>query len=294
MTLISLLVVLMLEHFFKASAVLENELQSHNWFPTWRQWISKKCQQQSWFEDWLGIVLILGIPVLAIYLLSDVDRGFFLWIFQLALSVIVMIYCLGPIDQNPHLKEYFDAVERDDLQSAYHHVEDYLNLKSVQDKPENMEELGRTVTRLILSQSNFRYFAVLMYFIILGPAGALLYRLTGTFEFNVRDDENSPFREKLQQLRTFLDWLPARLTGFLYSLAGDFSGAMDKLKQYLSSADLQNKQLLEETGLGAMGIESDSCSNVIEENRRALDLVSRSVFVLVVIIAVLTVFGWLS
>jgi len=293
MTLISLLFVLMLEHLFNASAVLEKELNSHNWFQQWRLWISSKCQQ-SWFKNWAGIVIIIGIPVLLVELLYAADKGFLFWIFQLALSVLVMLYCLGPIDQNIHLKEYFDAVERDDLQSAYCHVEGYLDLKSDHPMPDDLLTLGRTVTRLILSQSNFRYFAVLMYFVLLGPAGALLYRLTGTFEFTVRDDESSPFRDKLRQMRTTLDWLPARLTGFLYSLAGDFTGAMSKLKHYLLEADHQNKQLLEETGLWALGIKEDACSNIIDENNQALALVSRSVVIFIVFIALMTVFGWLS
>ena len=58
--------------------------------------------------------------------------------------------------------------------------------------------------------------------------------------------------------------------------------------------DNVNKQLLEETGLGALAIQSDACEDIIEENKQALDLVSRSVVVLIVFIAVMTVFGWLS
>lgn len=293
MTLISLLFVLMLEHFFKISAVLEDEYKSHNWFPKWRLWISSKFQQD-WFNDWAGIAIILGAPVLLLYLLDGTDSGFLFWIFQLALTLLVLVYCLGPIDQNEHLREYFEAVEREDLQSAYCHVEGYLDLKSDQQMPEDIATLGRTVTRLILSQSNFRFFAVLMYFILLGPAGALLYRLTGTFEFKERDEEGSHFREKLSQMRMILDWLPARITGFLYSMAGDFTGAISKLNKYLMETEQQNKQLLEETGMGALGIQSDTCENIIEENKQALDLVSRSVVVLIVFIAVMTVFGWLS
>jgi len=293
MTLISLLFVLMLEHFFKASALFENEFKCHNWFQDWRLWISKKFNH-TWFDDWIGIAIILGVPVLLIYLLASAENGLLFWLFQLSLTIVVMIYCLGPIEQNEHLREYFDAIEREDLQSAYFHVEGYLDLKSEQHVPENISTLGRTVTRLILSQSNFRFFAVLMYFVLLGPAGALLYRLTGTFEFTVRDDNSSAFREKLQQMRMVLDWLPARLTGFLYSMAGDFTGAMSKLNQYLLRSDQQNKQLLEETGLGALGIKSDECSDIIDENNQALDLVSRSVVIFIVFIAVMTVFGWLS
>ena len=293
MTLIILLFLLMLEHLFNASAVLENELKSHNWFQQWRLWIISKFQQ-NWFNGWSGIAIIVGTPVLIIGLFLAVGDGFVFWIFQLALSVLVMIYCLGPIDQNTHLSDYFDAVERGDFQSAFCHVEEYLDLKTDHSIPEDMTTLGRTVTRLILSQSNFRYFAVLMYFVLLGPAGALLYRLTGTFEFTTRDDESSPFQDKLQQMRKTLDWLPARLTGFLYSLAGDFTGAMLKLKQYLLEADHQNQQLLEETGLWALGIKDADCTDIIEENNQALALVSRSVVILIVFIALMTLFGWLS
>ncbi|MCP3673914.1 MAG: regulatory signaling modulator protein AmpE [Gammaproteobacteria bacterium] len=293
MTLISLLFVLMLEHFFKISAVLENEYKSHNWFPKWRLWISSKFQQD-WFHDWAGIAIILGGPVLLLYLLDGADSGFFFWIFQLVLTLLVLVYCLGPIDQNEHLREYFEAVEQEDLQSAYRHVEDYFDLKTDQPMPEDLATLGRTVTRLILSQSNFSFFAVLMYFILLGPAGALLYRLTGTFEFTEREDKDSHFMVKLSQMRMILDWLPARLTGFLYTMAGDFTGAMSKLNKYLMDTEQQNKQLLEEVGMGALGIQSNICENILEENKQALDLVYRSVVVLIVFIAVMTVFGWLS
>jgi AmpE protein len=293
MTLITLLIVLMLEQYLKVSAVLENELKSHKWFPAWRQWLSTKVDITK-INDWVVIALIIGTPVAIFYTLADLNFGFIFWVVQLVLAVVVMIYCLGPIEQNPHLKEYFEAVERDDLQGAYHHVSDYLDLKSNHQVPDDINSLGRLVTRLILSQSNFRYFGVLMYFVLLGPAGALLYRLAGTFEFSVRDDEDSPYQEKLKQLRFVLDWLPARLTGFLYTLAGDFTGAMPRFKQFIFTEQSQNELLLEETGLGAIGIKEEHCTDIIDENKQALNLVIRTVVVFLVIIAVLTVFGWLS
>jgi AmpE protein len=283
----------MLEQYLKISAVLENEFKSHKWFPAWRQWLSNKVDIHK-INDWAVIALIIGTPVAVFYVLSDIDAGFIFWIVQLVLAVAVMIYCLDPIEQNAHLKEYFEAVERDDVQGAFHQIADYLDLKSEHQVPDDMNSLGRLVTRVILSQSNFRYFGVLMYFVLLGPAGALLYRLAGTFEFSMRDDENSPYQEKLKQLRFVLDWLPARLTGFLYTLAGDFTGAMPRLKEYLFTEQPQNDLLLEETGLGALGIKDEQCTDIIDENKQALNLVIRTVVVFLVIIAVLTVFGWLS
>ena len=293
MTLISLLIVLLLEHFFKVSALLEKELKSHNWFPNWYNLLNAKIQQP-WFNGWTGLVIILGLPALIVYGLTDLNNGFLFWIFQLILTVAVMIYCLGPIDQNPHLSKYFEAVDREDIQAACNHIEHYLDLKESHDHPEDIKALGRSVTKLILVQSNFRYFAILLYFVLLGPAGALFYRLMARFEFTSRDDETSQYTEKLQQLRNLLDWLPARLTGLLYTLAGNFTAAMSSLKRHIVNASTKNNKLIEETGLAAIGCGSNECDNIIEENQLALDLVSRSVFLMLVIIAVLTVFGWIS
>lgn len=297
MTLISLLLVLMLELFFRISAILEDALKYHKWFPNWFKWLRARIKQ-SWFDDWPGIIIILGIPLVLLHLLYPAENGFLLQLFQLALSVVILVYCLGPIEQNKHLKEYFLAVENGDLQSAYHHVEDYLDLKSGKYVPEDLSKLGRVVTRLILSQSNFRFFGVLVYFVLLGPVGALMYRLACTFEFTIRDDEKSPYQEKLNLLRKILDWLPSRITGFLYALAGDFTGAMVKLKKYLLIKNSDPDKLIQETGLGALGIKTENfqenSAEIIEENKQAQSLISRSMVIFLVIIAIMTVYGWPS
>ncbi len=297
MTLLSLLSVLILETFFRISAILEEVLNYHNWFPNWYKWIRTRIKQK-WFDDWPGIMLILALPVGFIHLLYIANNGFLFLIFQLALSVLVLVYCLGPIEQNKHLKEYFHAVESGDFQSAYHHVEDYLDLKSGKTVPEDISKLGRVVTSLILSQSNFRFFGVLVYFVLLGPVGALAYRLTCTFEFSIRDDDESPYRNNLILLRKILDWLPARITGFLYALAGNFTGAMTILKKHLLIKNSDPDELIQDTGLGALGIDRDSYQEntieIIEENNQAQSLISRSLVIFLVIVAIMTVFGWLS
>lgn len=284
---------LALEQFMKISALLEIEWKSHTWLSGWRNWLNSKCSG-NWFSDWAGIALIVGLPVFVTYLLLDADSGFIVWLIQLAISLFILIYSLTPIDQNKHLGEYFNAVEREDLQGAYHHIEEYLDLKSSHPMPNDLPELGRLVTRLIVSQSNFRFFAVLFYFVLLGPAAALFYRLVVAFEFTERDNEESLYWDKLKVLRGYLDWIPLRATCFLYALAGDFTGVMSKLNTHLFSGDIEKNDFIEEAGLGALGIKTLECDEIIEENNQALDLVSRSAMILLVIIAVLTLFGWLS
>ncbi len=99
-------------------------------------------------------------------------------------------------------------------------------------------------------------------------------------------------------LRKILDWLPARITGFLYALAGDFTGAMTELKKYLLIKNCDPEKLIQDTGFGALGIDKDSYQEnnieIIEENNQAQSLISRSLVIFLVIVAMMTVFGWLS
>ncbi len=103
MTLISLLLVLILETFFRISAILEEVLKYHNWFPNWYKWIRTRIKQK-WFDDWPGIILILAVPVGFIHLLYTANNGFLFLLFQLVLSVLVLTYAICIILYLLHLR----------------------------------------------------------------------------------------------------------------------------------------------------------------------------------------------
>jgi len=300
MTLISLIIVFILEHLFKASAILEKELNYKSWFPRWRLWIANTIVQP-WFNGPVGLTIILGLPTLILYLIVESNHGFLFWIVQLVLSILVLIYCLGPIEQNLNLQEYFEAVEREDLEAAYLHIDKYIGFESSTEKPKDINALGRLVTRLIFSHSNDQYFAVILYFVILGPAGALLYRLAAVFEESEVEEselEKYTYATHIDKLNKILNWIPARFTAILFLLAGDFVSAISKLKHIILEAEHDSNLLIQETGLGAIGVDSESklesAEQVSNENNQALALVSRTAVVLMVIIAIMTLSGWLT
>ena len=85
------------------------------------------------------------------------------------------------------------------------------------------------------------------------------------------------------------------MTALLYSLAGDFNGAFVRFLPFAFRSGYESEGLLENTGIGAMGIDTDNRElDIITENRQALALVSRSTKVFILIIAIMTVFGWLA
>lgn len=291
MILVSLLIILFLEYQFKISQQMASRLQSHRWLRDWHDLIVGKSAET---RPELIFSLIILLPVLLVFWLTSLEGGFFLWLFQFLLTLFVLSYALGPIDQNQHLSAYFEAVERQDFQAAFIEVQENLNQKSCQIAPEDFESLGRLVTELILRQCNFRLFGVLFYFILLGIAGALAYTLICNLEFYVRDNEQSRVKDTARKVRAVVDWLPQRITALLYGLAGDFNGAMAQFLPFAFKSTELSAGMLENTGLGAMGIDvSHREDEVITENREALALVSRSTKVFILIIAIMTVFGWL-
>ncbi|MEL0068645.1 MAG: regulatory signaling modulator protein AmpE [Gammaproteobacteria bacterium] len=292
MILISLLVVLFLEYQFKLSSVLGNRLGARALMPAWYEFFSPQLRDSS---PRISYLILVSLPVILAVWLTQMDGDFFLGVAQFFLTILILSYSLGPLDQNAHLKSYFEALERDDLQAAFIVVQENLNQKQHKDCPESSEALGRQVTDLILRQCNFRFFGVLFYYVLFGVGGALAYNLICNIEYHVRDEEESTIHPVAKVVRTWIDWIPQRLTALLYSLAGDFNGAFARFLPFALKSGSQSDGMLEQTGIGAMGLDFDNRElDIITENREALALVSRATKVLILIIAIMTVFGLLT
>jgi adenosylcobinamide-phosphate synthase len=69
-------------------------------------------------------------------------------------------------------------------------------------------------------------FAPIFWFTVLGPAGALFYRLAHTLQTQwAQPTHNSSFYNFSQRAFYYLDWLPARVTAACFAVVGDFEDA---------------------------------------------------------------------
>jgi Membrane protein required for beta-lactamase induction len=94
-----------------------------------------------------------------------------------------------------------------------------------------------------------RVFAILFWYMVLGPMGAVMYRVVdlcktrGTYAVS----EAAAFQ-------TALDWLPVRVFTFVFALGGHFTNVIAKWKtQVLSKSDVNNV-LLTECGIAALDV----------------------------------------
>ncbi|TQV82784.1 regulatory signaling modulator protein AmpE [Aliikangiella coralliicola] len=280
MTLLTVLLVVALEYHFQWGA----EYRSFGWFSSLQEKLDDMFGEHSFFEGWGGIGLILLIPVLIVGLFVGIFDGGFYYLILFIVSCVVLFLCLGPRPLEVSFRSYFEAMERGDEQAAYL----LLNQESqAEDVPEG-DEIVRNATRVILVESQARYFGVLFWFIFLGPFGALFYRLAHQYYCDCKKHNKEEHLPLMSQLLHVVDWLPARLTCFLFLLTGDFVNGFYRVKDYFADLSANSQHIISETGVAALGLEMGVSDQGIKENRNAMAMVERTLIIYVVVAAALT------
>jgi AmpE protein len=225
---------------------------------------------------------------------------------NLLLSVVVLFFSLGPKDIAEDVDEYCRAIEADD--------EERINITSKVllegDVPVIDRDRIQRVEEAVCVQANNRLFAVIFWFVLFGPYGALgawTYRITDLMRrravFNATREEGEATTEVLRAsvaLHGWLAWIPARLTAIGYALAGSFDGALHAWRNVDASRPLsaieQSESLLARVGVGAMALEERDHESVSERGIRgataANGLVFRLLFIWAAVIAAMTLYGW--
>lgn len=236
-------------------------------------------------SPWVMTILIL-LPIFIVILALQLGfaHGVF-YIFEFFLCIIILWYCLWPIS----LQEYLET-SLGKHKAANDKAEDNINDEDAVVKDAD----SRALIEAMLCYANTRTFAVLFWFIVLGPCGALMYRTITQFtklSSRPNDDLNAIAR-CAHIMEDVLDWLPARLVGLGYSLAGNFSLGFSEWLRYFKKGINSNQDLLIATGIGAMGFKQDDESDD-EQARQVLVMIDRSLIVWLVITAIFTLGSWI-
>lgn len=247
----------------------------------------------------LAVVLVL--PVFAvIFSLLDPDNP----LPFLLLAIVVLLFSLGPRDIGEEIDEYCQALESEDDEQIQHATKAIVE----GDVPEDdRERIGR-VEEAVCIQANNRLFAIVFWFVVLGPLGAWTYRVTDLIRrravFTAARDEESAgnaarIRDAAVMLHGWFAWIPARLTAVGYATAGNFDEAFAALRTPTGERDASTSEhsehLLARVGLAALSIEDKPDETATERGIRgaiaAKRLVFRLLVIWVVIIAAMTLYG---
>lgn len=284
MTLIAILLSLFLERFLGS---LE-EMRRFGWFDA----LVNQIRRQPWADGPAGVAAAVLLPVVAVLLLG-VLFGALGWAVFFLFALLVLLFSFGPRDLEAEVEAFLDARERDDEEAAMLHAADLLGGSEV----ENSRKLTRAMLETMLAEANERFFGVLFWFIVLGPVGALLYRLSCVMQRSTAA-EQSVFAGAARRLHHILAWLPARLTALAYALSGSFVDAMHYWREEAPKWLEDSRFILIASGFGALRYQpaedEEAPLDLLEEDsyiREALALIRRAALVWLAVLAIFTLAG---
>lgn len=276
--------------------------------------IDAGCAQTRRLRHWPAIIpvaalaALLALPVLLVtLLLGDTLLGFP----YLLLAIVVLFFSLGPKDIGEEVDEYCSAIETGDPEKIRVSAKALLE----HDVPDDTAERIRQVEEAVFVQANNRLFAVIFWFVLLGPLGAWGYRVTdlvrrrAVFNANRYDTDPQPglSRDEAHDvaaaataLHSWLAWIPARLTALGYALAGSFDGAMARWRAMpetvAATTGEQSERLLASVGVAALALptveDESEAARAVRGAGAANGLVFRLLFLWAVVIAAMTLYGW--
>ncbi len=254
MALLALIIALLIEQYLHKDTKELNQKVSHRrWFSKYQQKMDAWFGEQTWYPKWIGQAVVLLAPVLIVYWIFAwyqhdwwFHGGLLGSLFMLALAVAVLVLCLGPESPRKSLKAYYKARAEHQEEDAKRSAIPFIG-EANSEAATTVDELDQAVSKTIFRKAQSRYFAVVIWFTLLGPAGALLYRLTNWYL------ETNPSEGFVYKLNLVLEWIPARVSALAYLLAGDMGTGVKKVKGDFLDFDVEGLSFVEQAGFASLG-----------------------------------------
>jgi adenosylcobinamide-phosphate synthase len=307
MTLLSLLCVLVLEQFRALPAAQVFAAQS-----AYASFLERRFNGGEFRHGMIAWITGVAAPALLTLILHFV-LDYLHPVLAFGFDVLVLYFLLGFRQFSHYFTDIQLALRMGELERARRLLEEW--------RGRHADRLGSAeIARLAIEQgilsSHRHVFAPLFWFLALGPAGAVLYRLGVAVAENWQRtggplDEHPQFGEFARRAFQMLDWLPARMTAATFAIVGDFEDAVYCWRTQASQwADAASGILLA-SGAGALGIRLGlplpdetgietrpelglGDDTDVDHLQSAIGLVWRALVLCLLLLALLTVASWVG
>lgn len=283
MTLFSLLLVLGWERLFKMG---EHWQLDHHLMPLFRG-------RQRFSLVRTLLLTLLAMAVIALCLLAL--NGLFFGVPKLLFWILVGLLCIGAGSVRLHYHAYLQAASHNDADAHNAMVEELTLIHGVPGECNEREFLCELQNALLWINYRF-YLAPLFWFVVGGPWGPVLlvgYAFLRAWQSWLarRQDALARAQSGVDAILHWVDWIPVRLVGVAYALLGHGERALPAWFASLGDRHTPQYQVL--TRLAQYSLARDPHLDKVETPRVAVALAKKVSLVLVVVVALLTIYGTL-
>lgn len=227
-------------------------------------WLEQKLNDGVRLHGGIAWALGAALPALVVLILQLTIQPLLAWL----LSCGVLYLTMGFRQFSHFFTDIHVALRAGDIEQARRILAEWRG------RPGDLlssSEVARLAIEQALPLANRHVFAPLFWFVLLGPAGALLYRLTHLLDgcWNASDQDDigasvpaaaalvthaGEFGWFAHRVFVLLDWLPVRLTAIAFAVAGDFEDAVNCWRTQAASWPDRDNAVLLASGAGALGV----------------------------------------
>jgi len=293
-TLAAVLVALALGHVAPQVAA---SLRSFGWFRAWVHWLATRPGNGLW-QSRHGSALAIVPPVLLVGVVQWALSGRLSGFWSLLFGIFVLAVCWGPRDLDRDVEAVIDADEPHARHAA---------IAQLQAAGGSLDHDVPSLVEATIVDAMRRWFAPLLWFLLLGPVGAVLYRLLALLaQGPLRAQLPDRAREGARWLLAVLEWPVAQLLVLSMALVGNFDTVSAAWRDAVGGRWSLQGAFLAAAARASVSAElreeahdySDAGMvpvwRRLPELRDAMSLVWRMLLLWLVVLALLILAGWVS
>ena len=238
-------------------------------------------------------ILMTLLAMLVVYLLQRALDGLLFNVPLLLMWVLVGVLCMGAGKVRLHYHAYLKAASRGDDHARDAMASELTLIHGVPpdcDESEFLRELQNALLWI-----NFRfYLGPLFWFVVGGPYGPVL--LVGYVFLRAWQSWLARYQTPRHRLQSgidailhVIDWIPVRLVGVVYALIGHGEKALPAW--FASLGDRHSSQYQVLTRLAQFSLAREPHTDRVETPKAAVSMAKKASYVVVVIMALLTIYG---
>jgi AmpE protein len=250
MSFLVILLALLINHYWQR----DKAILADDWFmPVQRRlraWVQAMAPEQS-EPGPLYTLLLLGFLPVALVVLLVLVQGVMLGLVTLVLHVGVLLLMFEQQSLRSLSAAYLDRWRAGNYQAAFLFLQErWPGL--ILDNADERQAVHEQFCRFLISTSLERLFAVVFWYLVLGPAAALTYHLSVLHRLHCAWERDTAAGRFIQRLVFILEWLPARLLALSFCLTGDFLAAFSRLRELWRDADRSAVEIVLACALAAV------------------------------------------
>lgn len=281
--LVAILLVLVLCRFLPDAVRLRN-------FSWWQAWVERVAASS---PD-AALVVCVVVPVLVCALLQWALHGVLFGLSAFLFAAAMLFYCWGPRDLELDVETIEKAPDSERRTVA-------AQALRAEGQTTELPFEAQALVAATFEAALKRWFGVLFWFVVLGPAGALLYRLLQMSIFTPVLAERAGAAQA-RRVATLLDWLPAHFVALALAVASNFDAVFKTWRDWHAArADRfeLNPGFLDAIARASVdadvaddGYAEDAAHNPLIALGDAMVLVRRVLVVWLTIVALIVLGGW--